>query len=104
MGLADVALVATGIGLYFNFIAGAQANGAIIKGRFSDFKPLVRRTYRLYQVGGGAFIVSLILLVLGGSLKVLPVGVGRPEIHSRTGGEATNCVKGDSGAVRSNRR
>lgn len=90
-GLLIVALVATGIGIYFNFIAGAQANGAIIKGRPSDFKPLARRTYRLYQVAGGAFIMSLILLVVDGSLKVLPTGVGQPEIHSGTGGGATNC-------------
>ena len=36
-----------GTGLYYNFRAGAQANGAIINMRPGDFKPLVRLTYRL---------------------------------------------------------
>lgn len=69
--LLMIALVATGIGVYFNFVAGAQANGGIIKGRPSNFKPLVRRTYRLYQIAGGTFIISLALLVLNGALKIL---------------------------------
>lgn len=70
-GLLIMALVATGVGVYFNYIAGAQASGGIIKGKPSDFKPLVRRTYRLYQVAGGTFIMSLALLVLAAALKML---------------------------------
>lgn len=66
-----VAVVAAGTGIYFNFIAGAQANGAIIKGRKYDFKPLVRRTYRLYEIAGGCFILSLIFMATIAALKFL---------------------------------
>jgi hypothetical protein len=66
-----IAVVAAGTGLYFNYIAGAQANGAIIKGNKYDFKPLVRRTYRLYEIAGGCFIIALILMATIAALKFL---------------------------------
>jgi hypothetical protein len=66
-----IAVVASGAGLYFNFAAGAQAHGAIIRGGKTDFKIFVRRTYRLYEIAGGSFIMGLVLLAADGVSKLL---------------------------------
>jgi hypothetical protein len=66
-----VAVVTAGTGIYLNFIAGARASGSIIKERKSDFKPLVRCTYRLYEIAGGCFVLSLILMATIAALKFL---------------------------------
>jgi hypothetical protein len=66
-----IAVVTSGAGLYYNFVAGAQAHGGIIRGKKTDFKVFVKRTYRLYEIAGGAFIMALILLAADGASKLL---------------------------------
>ena len=66
-----VAIVTSGAGLYYNFVAGAQAHGAIIRGGNTDFKIFVKRTYRLYEIAGGSFIIGLVLLAADGTSKLL---------------------------------
>jgi hypothetical protein len=65
------AVVTSGAGLYYNFVAGAQVHGAIISGGKTDFKIFVRRTYSLYKIAGGSFIIALILLAADGASKLL---------------------------------
>ena len=65
-----VAVVTSGAGLYYNFVAGAQAHGAIIRGAKNDFKIFVRRTYRLYEIAGASFILGLVLLAADGASKL----------------------------------
>ncbi len=64
------AAVCTGTGIYSNYIAGAKASGAIIGGVRSDFKHYVRRTYRLYQLGGGLFVLGCLLLVAAAIVRM----------------------------------
>jgi hypothetical protein len=64
-----ISVVAVGTGIYINFIAGGRVHGSIIRGKGGDFKPLVRRTYWLYHVGGAAFVLALCLLAAIAALK-----------------------------------
>jgi len=68
-GLMIVAILAAGIGLYQNFVAGGAANGSIIRGRPRHFKPLVRRVYALYHVAGFSYVISLLLLTISTGSK-----------------------------------
>ena len=60
--LLILSVVCVGTGVYLNFVAGGRANGSIIRGKPGDFKPLVRRVYLLYHVGGATFVLALCLL------------------------------------------
>ena len=64
-----VAVVTAGIGIYVNYVAGAHANGSIIKGSRTDFKSLVKITYVLYHVGGVCFVIGLCLMAAMSVLK-----------------------------------
>jgi hypothetical protein len=64
-----ISVVAVGIGIYVNFVAGGRAQGSIIRGKPGDFKPLVRVTYALYHAGGLTFILALSLLAAIAALK-----------------------------------
>ena len=66
-----LAIIAAGTGVYFNYRAGAAAKGNIISRKPSDFRSLTGRTYSLYHVAGGAFVLSLLTLVAIGVLKVI---------------------------------
>lgn len=69
--LLIISVVCAGAGLYLNFIAAGRANGSIIKDDPGDFKPLVRCTYRLYEIAGGSFILALISLAAIAALKLM---------------------------------
>jgi hypothetical protein len=69
LAMLIVSVMAVGTGIYVNFVAGGRVHGSIIRGKPGDFKPLVRRTYQLYHIGGVAFILALCLLAAMAALK-----------------------------------
>lgn len=66
-----IAFVSAGLGIYFNYLAAEQAQGALIYNYSSDFKVLARRAYRHLDAAGIFFAAALVFLAMSGVIRLI---------------------------------